>query len=155
MATCRQRYKEGYLDKTQFKACKIKARNELKKLKQKGKSETKINRAKTSAAKADILKNKKDNKNKRAANLVKNLRTKNVNITGDRRMSGDNVKTDINKTKIDNSKKNKQTNLTNQQKQAQKQKQKQQAMGGAGGSSSSKAKVVRKKKKNPSNYDMY
>ncbi len=144
---CKEKFRKGTMA---FKECRIKERQALKKLKQSGKSETKINRAKTSAEKDRILRGKKESQSKRYQENVRATRTKNQE--GDARRRGDNVTktsvTKINKTK--NINKNKNTSLTNQQKQAQKQT----AMGGAGGSSSSKAKI-NKKKKNPSNYDMY
>jgi len=116
---CSEKFRRGT---PAFKECRIKERNALKKLRQKGKSETKINRAKTSAAKAEILKKKKDAAAKRVSGVAKSLRTKSVNIKGDRRLRGDNVKTDISKTKIDN----RSTSTT--------------AMGGAGGKATSDAK---------------
>ena len=151
---CSEKFRRGTMA---FKECRIKEKNALKKLRQKGNSQTKINRAKTSAAKAEILKKKKDAAAKRVSGVAKSLRTKSVNVKGDRRLSGDNVKktsvTKINKTK--NVNKNKNTSLTNQQKQK--------ATGGAGGgggmsrsrSNANKTRVKNVSKKKQNNTRVY
>ena len=113
MATCKQKYQQGLLDKTEFKKCKIKARGELSKLRQENRSTKKISKAKTTAKKDEILRGKKIARSERFREDVKAARTRTQ--VGDGRRKGDNVKTDINKTKIDN----RQTHTT--------------AMGGAGG----------------------
>ena len=111
MATCKERYKQGLIDKTEYKKCKIKTRGELSKLRQENKNNKKISKARTAAKKDEILRGKKIAQSERYRENVKATRTRTQ--VGDGRRKGDNVK--INKTKIDN----RQTHTT--------------AMGGAGG----------------------
>ena len=75
MATCKQRYKEGMLDKTEFEKCKIKARTEKKKLRSEYRDEKQEKRrdyklAKTKAkSKKSLVKVKIDKSKKNSDNV--------------------------------------------------------------------------------------
>jgi len=79
-----------YQKRIDKKVDKAKAKNELIKAKEANKSTKSSLKSTRQAEKADILKSKKDNRQKRTADTISAVRTKNVNIKGDRRLIGNN-----------------------------------------------------------------